>query len=49
LVCEAGDYFVLHLEEIGHGLVETLGPEMAAALGVDQLRVDANAALVALH
>jgi hypothetical protein len=34
---------VLHVEEIGTGLVEPLGLEMRPRLGVDELCVDANA------
>jgi hypothetical protein len=40
---------ILHFEEIGEGLVETVGPEMAAALGVNQLSIDAHLVLIALH
>jgi hypothetical protein len=39
---KSGDDVVLHLQEIGAIVVERLGPEMSVALGVDQLRVDAN-------
>ena len=46
---EAGDDLVLHVEEIGDGLVEALGPEVRAGLGVDQLHVDAHAVSAALH
>ena len=48
LAGETGDDFVLQTEEISERLVETLGPEMTAARGVDGLGVDPNAALVAL-
>ena len=37
------DDFVLHVEEIGQGLVETLGPQVIAAFRVDQLHIDAHA------
>ena len=40
---------VLHVEEIGQGLVEALGPEMIAGLGIDELDVDAHAVAAALH
>ena len=43
------DDFVLHVEEIGERLVEPLGPEMIAVLGVDQLHVDAHAVAAALN
>ena len=39
---EPRDDFVLHVEEIGHRLVETLRPKMFAALGVDELDIDAH-------
>ena len=28
--------FVLHVEQVGDGLVETIGPEVVAGFGVDQ-------------
>jgi tetratricopeptide (TPR) repeat protein len=37
---QMGDDLVLHLQEIGAGGVELFGPEMRAALGVDELGVD---------
>ncbi len=46
---QAGDDFVLHVEEIGERLVEPLGPEMTAGLGVDELHVDAHAVSAALN
>ena len=49
LIGEPRDDLVLHVEEIGQWLLETLGPKMTAALGVDQLRIDPDAALVSLH
>ena len=45
---QARDDFVLHVEEVGQGLVEPLGPEMIARFGVDQLDVDAHAVSAAL-
>src|SRR5208337_567836 len=39
----------LQLEYVGDVLFETIGPKMGAARRVDQLRVDAHSALVALH
>jgi hypothetical protein len=42
------DDFVLHVEEIGQGLVEPLGPEMIARFGVDELHVDTHATSAAL-
>ena len=45
---QARDDFVLHVEEIGQGLVEPLGPEMIARFGVDELHVDAHAVSAAL-
>ena len=43
------DDFVLHVEEIGEGLVEPLGPEMIARFRVDELHVDAHAVSAALN
>jgi hypothetical protein len=40
---------ILQLEEVGHVLVEPVGPKMRAGFGVDELRVDAHPILVALH
>ena len=48
LIGEAGDDLVLHFEEIGERLVEAVGPEMIAALRVDELDIDAHAVGVAL-
>ena len=47
-VRQARDDLVLHVEEIGQRLVEPLGPEMIAGLGVDELHVDAHAIAAAL-
>jgi hypothetical protein len=46
---QPSDDLVLHVEEVGHGLVEALGPEVIAGFGVDELDVDAHAATAALH
>ena len=46
---QAGDDFVLHVEEIGQRLVEPLGPEMIARFGVDELHIDAHAVSAALN
>ena len=46
---QARDDFVLHVEEIGQGLIEPLGPEMIARFGVDELHVDAHAVSAALN
>ena len=43
------DDFVLHVEEIGERLIESLGPEMIPGFGVDQLHVDAHAVSAALN
>jgi hypothetical protein len=40
---------VLHVEEVGAQLVETLGPKMRPRLRVDELSVDADATADALH
>ena len=46
--CQPRDDFVLHVEEIGQGLIEPLGPEMIARFGVDELDIDAHAVSAAL-
>ena len=46
--CQARNDFVLHVEEIGEGLVEPLGPELIAGFGVDELDIDAHAVSAAL-
>ena len=46
---EAGDDLVLHVEKVGDGLVESLGPKMIARFGVDQLNVDPHPLAAALH
>ena len=43
------DDFILHVEEIGERLIESLGPEMIPGFGVDQLHVDAHAVSAALN
>ena len=37
--CRARDDFVLHVKEIGQGLVEPVGPEMIARLRVNELLI----------
>jgi hypothetical protein len=39
---ETADDLVLYGEEIRDGLVEALGPDMRAGLGVDELCIDAH-------
>ena len=46
---EPRDDLVLHVEEVGNGLVEPFRPEMGAARGVDELDVDAHSAACALN
>ncbi len=41
--------FVLHIEEVGDGLVEALGPQVIAGFGVDQLHVHPKPVAAALH
>ena len=41
--------FVLHVEEIGQGFVEPLGPQMIPRSGVDELDVDAHSVSAALN
>jgi hypothetical protein len=36
-------------EQVGHILVEPVGPQMRSGFGVDELRVDAHPVLIALH
>jgi len=38
-VGKCGNYFILHLEEVGHGLVEPISPKMGTRFGVDQLHI----------
>ena len=40
---------ILQLEEVGHVLLEAVGPKVCPGLGVDELRVHAHPVLVALH
>jgi hypothetical protein len=42
LISEVRNDLVLHLEQVGHGIVEALGPEVRAGLRVDELDVDAQ-------
>src|SRR5277367_975295 len=39
---ETRDNFVLHVEAVGQGFIESLRPKMTAASGVDQLDADAH-------
>src|SRR5215469_4482157 len=39
---QAGRDLVLHVREIDPFLVEALSPQMCAALGINELRIDAN-------
>ena len=48
-VGESRDDFVLHVEQIGDGFVESLGPQVIAALGVDKLRVHPKPVAVTLY
>ena len=41
--------FVLHVEQIGDGLVEPLGPKVIAGFGVDQLHVHPKPVAATLH
>src|ERR1700748_1023890 len=45
---EPGHDFVLHVEEIGEGLVEPFGPEVIAGFRVDQLHIDTKPAAATL-
>jgi hypothetical protein len=49
LVGDARNDLVLHLEEVGDGLVEAFGPEMRSDLRFDELDVDAHAGPNTLH
>jgi hypothetical protein len=40
---------ILQLEQVGHVLLEAVGPQMRAGFGVDKLRIDAHAVLVPLN
>ena len=46
---EASDNLVLRVQEIGHRLVETFGPQMRAGLRLDQLNVDPHPISATLH
>jgi len=48
-VRKARDDFVLHVEEVAQRLVKTLCPKMIAALGVDELDIDAHPIAAALN
>jgi hypothetical protein len=48
LIGEPRDDLILHVEEIDERLVEPLGPEMIAGLGVDKLDIDPHAPRFAL-
>src|SRR5262245_18744989 len=41
--------FVLHVEQVGYGLIEPLGPKLIAGFGVDQLHVDPKSIAATLH
>jgi hypothetical protein len=40
LIGKSCDYFILHVEEIGHCLLEAIRPKMVAVRGVRKLHVD---------
>jgi hypothetical protein len=46
---QTGDDLIVHVEEIGERLVETLGPEMIARFGVNELHIDAHPIAAALN
>jgi len=46
---QSGGHLVLHVEKIGALLVEAFGPQMPAALGIDELRVEADPFARVLH
>ena len=48
-VGEPGYDFVLHIEQIGDGLVEALGPKVIAGFGIDQLHVHPKPVAATLH
>ncbi len=48
-VGKPGDYFILHVEEVGNGLVKTLGPDVLAGFGIDQLHIHPEAVAAPLH
>ena len=41
--------FVLHIEQIGDGFVETFGPQMIAGFGIDKLHVHPKPVAATLH
>ena len=42
-------HLILQLEEVGYVFLEAVSPEMRAGLAIDELRVDTDMVLVALH
>src|SRR6266545_863406 len=46
---QPGGDLILHVKEVGARLVETSGPQMRAALGIDQLRVYPDPLARVLH
>src|SRR2546423_14969999 len=46
---QPGSDLVLHIEKVGALLVEALGPQMRAALGIDELRIEAHPLASVLH
>ena len=49
LIGELGDNFILHVEQVGHRLVEPVRPQVVAGDGVDELDIDAHSAAAALN
>src|SRR5580704_3120853 len=49
LIGELGDNFVLHVEKVGHRLVEPVCPQVVAGDGVDELDIDAHPVGAALN
>ena len=43
------DHLVLRLQQIGAGSVELFGPDMRAAVGVDELGIDPHLVAAGLH
>ena len=41
--------FILHIKQIGHGFVETLGPYVIGGFGSDKLDVHSKPLVAALH
>ena len=49
LIGELGDDFILHVEQVGHRLVEPVRPQVVSGARVDELDIDAHSGAAALN